>query len=71
MVPLQEQEVQEVLVALEEEAEAAELLGLVQVILEEEIMVVMVQQEAMVEEEVGEVGEVQEVLVAVALVALD
>lgn len=72
LVPLQEQEVQEVLAALEEEVEAAVVLGLLWAILEEEIMVVMVQQEAMAEEEVGEEVIVEaQVLVAAALVALD
>ena len=62
---------QEVLAVLEEAEAAAEVLGLLQV-LEEEIMVVMVQQEAMAEEEAGE-GLLKkiEVLVAAALVVLD
>lgn len=66
---------QEILVALEEEAEAAELLGLVQVLMEEEIVVVMVEQEAMAEEEEEAVVGIRrlmwEVLVAAVLVALD
>ena len=75
LVALQEQEVQEILVALGAEAEAAEMLGLVQEAVEEEIMVVMVQQEAMAEEEEGAVvrilNPIREVLVAAVLVELD
>lgn len=51
LIALQEQEVQEVLVVLEEEVGAAEMLVLLQVLMEEKIMVVMVQQEAMAEVE--------------------
>lgn len=73
LIALQEQEVQEILAALEEEVEAAVVLVLLEVLLEEEIMVVMVQQEVMAEEEVGEekVIVTTQVLVAAALVALD
>ena len=69
---IQEREVREVLVVLEEEAEAAEVLG----ILAKEIVLVMAQQEVMAEVEgvavflVG-VSLAVEVLVAAALVALD
>lgn len=72
---LQEQEVQEVLAALEEEVEAAVVLVVLEVVLEKEILLVMVQQEAMAEgEEVEALVEVvikTQFLVAVALVALD
>lgn len=75
MKALQEQGVQEVLVALEEEVEAAEILVLLQVLMEKEIMVVMVEQEVMAEEEEGAVkrlvNPIREVLVAAVLVALD
>ena len=68
---LQEQEVQEVLAVLEEAAEAAEMLGFSHLIVEE-IMVVMVQQEAMAEEGEKEgVLVIKEVLVAAVAVALD
>ena len=62
---------QEVLAVLVEAEAAAEVLGLLQV-MEQEIMVVMAQQEAMGEEEVGEgLLKKTEVLVAAALVVLD
>ena len=68
---IQEREVQEVLAVLEEEAEAAEVLGT----LAEEIMVVMVQQEVMVEVEGVAAQKVLWALVALtalaALAALD
>ena len=72
---LQERGVQEVLVVLEEEAAAEEMLGVVQVLMGEEIMVVMVEQEVMAVEEEKEglllAVIMREVLVAVALAALD
>ena len=70
---LREQEVQEVLAVLGEEVEAAEMLVLLQVLLEQEIMAVMVQQGAMAEEGgvEGLLVIMAEVLVAVALAALD
>lgn len=72
MIPLQEQEIQEVLAALEGEAEAAEMLGWVQVLMEKEIMVVMVEQEVMAEVEGAAVLNIKvEVVVAAALVVLD
>ena len=68
---LQEQEVQEVLAVLEEAAEAAEMRGFSHLKVEE-IMVVMVQQEAMAEEGEKEgVLVIKEVLVAAVAVALD
>ena len=69
---IKEREVREVLVVLEEEAEVAEILG----ILAKEIMVVMVQQEVIAEVE-GVVGQREvafkevEVMVAAVAVALD
>lgn len=51
LIALQGQEVQEVLAVLEEEAEAAERLGLLQVLLEEKVMVVMAEREVMAEAE--------------------
>ena len=67
-VPLQELEVQEVLAVLEEGAEAAEVLGGLQ-IQGDTIMVVMVQQEDMAEVEGVAVAAVAAVVAA--LVALD
>ena len=67
---LREQEMQEVLVVLEEEAELVEMLGVLEMV---EIMVVMAQQEVMAEEaeQEGLLVMWAEVLVAAALVALD
>ena len=71
-LPEQGEEVQEVLVVLEEEAEEVELLDGLQVV-QHFIVPVMVQQEAMAEEEVEEEDTIvkAQVLVAAALVALD
>ena len=71
LIALREQEVQEVLAVLEEGVEAAEMVGLLQLV-GQEIVVVMVQQEAMAEEgeEEGLIV-IEEILVAAALVALD
>ena len=75
MRALQEQEIQQELVALEEEAEAAEMLGILQVLMAEEIVVVMVRQEAMAEAEgvaAARLAAIAVVLmVAAALAALD
>ena len=71
LIALREQEVQEVLAVLEEGVGAAEMVGLLQLV-GQEIVVVMVQQEAMAEEgeEEGLIV-IEEILVAAALVALD
>ena len=75
LIALQGQEVQEVLAVLEEGVEAAEVLGRLQVLIQQEKMLVMVQQEVMVEVEGAAViiliVQVKEILVAVALAALD
>ena len=73
LTALQEQEVQEVLAVLEEGVEAAEMLGLLRVLMEEKVMVVMVQQEGMAEVEGAVVIAiiVVVVLVAAALAVLD
>ena len=71
LIALQGQEVQEVLAVLEEEAEAAEMLVLLQVLLEEKVMLVMAEREVMVEAE-GVVAVAMMALSALAaLVALD
>ena len=71
LIALQGQEIQEVLAVLEEEVEAAEMLGFLRVLLEEKVMLVMVQREAMAEVE-GVVVEAMTALSALAaLVALD
>ena len=71
VIALQGQEVQEILAVLEEEAEAAEMLEVLQVLLEEKVMVVMAEREAMAEAE-GVVVEAMTALSALAaLVALD
>ena len=71
LIVLQGQGMQEILAVLEEEAEAAEMLGLLQVLLEEKVMLVMAQREAMAEAE-GVVVEAMTALSALAaLVALD
>ena len=55
---------------LEEEAEAAEMLGILQVLMEEKVMVVMVQQEAMVEAEGVAVKAMRALKALAALAAL-
>ena len=71
LMTLQGQEVQEILAVLEEEAEAAEMLGRLQVLMEEKVMVVMAEREVMAEAE-GVVVEAMMALSALAaLVALD
>ena len=63
---------QEVLAVLEEGVEAADMLDMLQVVMKEAVMVVMVQQEAMVEAEGVVVIVMTAALVALAvLVALD
>ena len=69
LITLQGQEVQEILAVLEEEAEAAEMLGQLQVLMEEAVMVVMVQQEAMAEAE-GVAATAVPTIMAAALLAL-
>ena len=69
LVALREQEAKEVLAVLEEEVGLAEMLGWLQV--EDTIMVVMVQREAMAEAEGVVVVVMAELLALAALVALD
>lgn len=71
LITLQGQEVQEILVVLEEEAEAVEMLGILRVLVEEKVMAVMAELEAMAEAE-GVVVKANIALSALAaLVALD